>query len=61
MDGSNIMITKLVDKANGYSYGIAGYGGAVSAHVLFNRVKEDDRTVSFQQVNQDDVNIIINK
>ncbi len=61
MDSNGITITELVDKANGYSYGIAGYGGAVSAHVLFNMAKENDRTVSFQQVNQDDVNISFNK
>lgn len=58
---SNITISELVDKANGYSYGIIGFGGAVSAHILFNEVKENDKTVVFRQINQDDVDISFNK
>lgn len=30
---NNITISELVDKANGYSYGMIGFGGAVSAHI----------------------------
>lgn len=56
-----VSISELVDKANGYSYGMIGYGGSVSAHILFNEAREDDKTVTFQQVNQDDVNISVNK
>lgn len=56
-----IAITELVDKANGYHYGIAGYGGSVSAHILFNEVTETENAVSFQQINQDDINIHLNK
>lgn len=57
----NISISELVDKANGYSYGMIGYGGAVSAHILFNEAKEDDETVIFRQINQNDVNINLGK
>lgn len=45
---NNITISELVDKANGYSYGMIGYGGSVSAHILFNEAREDDKTVTFQ-------------
>lgn len=58
---SSITISELVDKANGYSYGIIGFGGAVSAHILFNEARENDKTVAFRQVNQDDVDISFNK
>lgn len=56
-----VSISELVDKANGYSYGMIGYGGAVSAQLIFNEAKENDKTVIFQQVNQDDVKISFNK
>lgn len=56
-----ITIAELVDRANGYQYGLAGYDGSVSAHILFNEVKETEDTVSFQQINQDDINIHLNK
>lgn len=58
---SNITITELVDKANGYHCGMAGYGGSVSAHILFNEVTETEKVVSFQQINQNDINIHLNK
>lgn len=58
---NNVKISELVDKANGYSYGTIDYGGQVAAHVLFNEVKEDDKTVTFRQVNQDNVDINFNK
>lgn len=58
---NNVKISELVDKANGYSYGMIGYGGQVAAHILFNEVKEDDKTVTFRQVNQDNVDINFNK
>ena len=58
---NNITISELVDKANGYSYGMIGFGGAVSAHILFNEARENDKTVAFRQVNQDDVDISFNK
>lgn len=58
---NNITISELVDKANGYSYGMIGYGGSVSAHILFNEARENDKTVAFRQVNQDDVDISFNK
>lgn len=61
MSNNNITISELVDRANGFSYGTIGYGGAVSAHILFNEAKEDDKTVTFQQVNQDNVDINFNK
>ena len=56
-----ITIAELVDKANGYHYGMAGYGCSVSAHILFNEVTETENAVSFQQVNQNDINIHLNK
>lgn len=56
-----ITITELVDRANGYHYGLAGYGGSVSAHILFNEVAETENVVTFRQINQDDVNISLNK
>lgn len=56
-----ITIAELVDKANGYHYGIAGYGGSVSAHILFNEARETENAVSFQQINQNDINIHLNK
>lgn len=56
-----ILITELVDKVNGYFYGIAGYNGEVSARLLFNEVIDDGKTVIFQQVNQDDSSIILNQ
>lgn len=56
-----ITITELVDRANGYHYGLAGYGGTVSAHILFNEATETENAVSFKQVNQDDINIHLNK
>lgn len=58
---NNITVSELVDRANSFSYGMIGYGGAVSAHILFNEAKENDKSVSFQQINQDDVNINFNK
>lgn len=58
---NNITISELVDKANGYSYGMIGFGGAVSAHILFNEARENDKTVAFRQINQDDVDISFNK
>lgn len=58
---NNITISELVDRANGFSYGTIGYGGTVSAHILFNEAKEDDKTVTFRQVNQDNVDINFNK
>ena len=58
---SSITITELVDKANGYHYGMAGYGGSVSAHILFNEVTETENVVMFQQINQNDINIHLNK
>lgn len=61
MSNNNITISELVDRANGFSYGTIGYGGAVSAHILFNEAKEDDKTVTFRQVNQDNVDINFNK
>lgn len=39
-----ITIAELVDKANGYHYGLAGYGGSVSAHILFNEVTSENIT-----------------
>lgn len=56
-----ITITEFVNKANGYHYGLVGYGGSVSAHILFNEARENDRTLTFQQINQNDVNIHLNK
>lgn len=58
---NNITISELVNKANGYSHGMIGFGGAVSAHILFNEARENDKTVAFRQVNQDDVDISFNK
>jgi len=58
---NNITISELVDRANGFSYGTIGYGGVVSAHILFNEAKEDDKIVTFRQVNQDNVDIYFNK
>ncbi len=58
---NNITISELVDKANGYSYGMIGFGGTVSAHILFNEARENDKTVAFRQINQDDVDISFNK
>lgn len=58
---NNITVSELVDRANGYSYGIIGFGGTVSAHILFNEARENDKTVAFQQINQDDVDISFNK
>lgn len=56
-----VSISELVDIANGYSYGMIGYGGSVSAQLIFNEVKENDTAVIFQQINQDDVKISFNK
>ena len=61
MSNNNITISELVDKANSYSYGMVGFGGEVSAHILFNEARENDKTVAFRQINQDDVDISFNK
>lgn len=58
---NNITISELVDRANSSSYGTIGYGGTVSAHILFNEAKEDDKTITFRQINQDNVDINFNK
>lgn len=58
---NNITVSELVDRANSFSYGTIGYGGAVSAHILFNEAKENDKSVIFRQVNQDNVDINFNK
>ena len=64
---SNIItINELADKANGYAYGMAaikahGATGGVQARIIFNESKADDTTITFGQVNQDDVKITLNK
>lgn len=61
---SNITINELADKVNGYYYGMAtvhttnGTGG-VAASIIFNETVTNKDAITFRQVNQDDVKIVL--
>ena len=62
---SNIIkINELADKANGYTYGMVHIGstkGGLETNIVFNESKVDDNTITFSQVNQEDVRIALNR
>lgn len=64
---SNIItISELADKANGYTYGMVHIGSTkegvgLETRIVFNESKADDNTITFSQVNQEDVRITLNK
>lgn len=64
---SNIItISELADKANGYTYGMVHIGSTkegvgLETRIVFNESKADDNTITFSQVNQEDVRIALNK
>lgn len=63
---SNITINELADKANGYYYGMVtvhtstshGCNGLYSS-IIFNETVASEDAITFRQVNQDDVKIIL--
>lgn len=59
-----ITVNELIDRANGYKYGIAEFemekeSGGIKNSISFNEVKEAGDSVVFQQVNWEDVRISI--
>lgn len=61
---SNITINELADKANGYVYGMVtvhtshGCKGLYSS-IIFNEAVASEDAITFRQVNQDDVKIVL--
>lgn len=62
---SNILsIKELADKANGYTYGMVHIGSTkegLETNIIFNESKADNNTITFSQVNQENVQITLKK
>lgn len=61
---SNITINELADKANGYFYGMAvvhtsHINGGITSSIIFNEVVTSEDSITFRQVNQDDVKMVL--